>query len=392
MLSSIRDFLTEHITCAGSPAIITGILLAAIIVVSISAYYILKKILALFERIILRTPSQWDDDLINSKLLQAISQLAPAILVNWMLPGFFGGDPKAFRWLSALTSLYIVGAVVWIVWIFLGNLLNAFQRRENMKAYAVKGVFQMVKLIILLLGIIVSISIIIGRSPMVIIGALGASAAVLMLVFQDTILGLVASVQLTANKMLHKGDWIVADKFNTNGEVLDVSLTTIKVRNWDYSISTIPPYSLVSGSFKNYENMRLSGGRRVERPIYIDANTVRFCTPDELADLQAEGWLEGLSIDEAKRYVNLHLLRLYLENYLLNHPDVRHDNPSMQCMVRQLEPTPSGLPLELYFFTRITSWVDFEHLQADIFDHVYAIVRRFGLAIFQTPAGRDIAK
>lgn len=245
----------------------------------------------------------------------------------------------------------------------------------------------MVKLIVIGLGVIIGISILIGRSPVAIITALGASAAILMLVFKDTILGLVASVQLTANNMLHRGDWIVAEKHGANGEVVDVSLTTVKVRNWDNTITTVPPYSLVSESFKNYEPMRVSGGRRVDRAIYIDVNTVRFCTREELSALADEGWLDGLDINMAARTVNMGLLRNYLEHYLVTCDLV---NSELTHMVRQLDPTPSGLPLQLYFFTHTTQWEAYEKAQGDIFDHVYAIIGRFGLRIFQTPAGNDL--
>ena len=169
----------------------------------------------------------------------------------------------------------------------------------------------------------------------------------------------------------------------------DITLTTVKVRNWDNSISTIPPYSLVTDSFRNYQAMRESGGRRVERPIYIDVNSVRFCTPEELRALSERGWLEGLDIADASRTVNLHLLRRYLDHYINHHPSVNH---SMTAMVRQLDPTPSGLPLELYFFTNTVEWVAFENIQSDIFDHIYAIVAEFGLRMFQTPAGEDLRR
>ena len=389
MFETIREYLAEHITCAGAPTIIGLLLLVATGVLAFAAYYVVKKLLEIVERIIYHSPTDWDDDLFNMRLLKAVSQLAPAIMVRWALPGFFGSDPKSFYWLSAVTSLYIVWAAVRIVTIFIGNTYSALAARPRYKFYAIKGIFQMLKLIIIGVGVIIGVSILIGRSPVTIITALGASAAILMLVFKDTIMGLVASVQLTANNMLHRGDWIEAPKHGANGEVLDVSLTTVKVRNWDNTVTTVPPYSLVSESFKNYEPMRTSGGRRVDRAIYIDANTVRFCTADELASLEAEGWLEGLDIDTASRVVNLRLLRNYLEHSLATNELV---NPDLLHMVRQLDPTPSGLPLQLYFFTRSTVWQEYENAQSDIFDHVYAVISRFGLRIFQTPAGADLSQ
>ncbi len=208
-----------------------------------------------------------------------------------------------------------------------------------------------------------------------------------MLVFKDTILGLVAGVQLTANDMLKKGDWIVVPKSGANGVVSDVSLTTVKVTNWDNSITTIPPYTLVSESFQNFRPMQQSGGRRVMRSIYIDINTVSFCSQDRLDHLVESGYIKPDSILEDSRRVNLELFRIYLERYLSSRNFVRND---MLLMIRQLQPTPNGLPLELYFFVNDTGWKQYEHLQSEVFNHVYATIHEFGLAIYQAPAGDDL--
>lgn len=389
MLETIRPFLNSHITGAWSATLINLILLVGIFLVSVSVYYITKWFLRAVEAVVLRSPTNWDDDLLNPAFMRALSQLSPAMAVRWLIPGLFGETAGSVEWLSAITSLYIVWAIARTIVIFIGNLYTAFLRRPKLRGYAVKGIFQMAKLIFIGLGVIIGLSILIHRSPATILTALGASAAVLMLVFQDTILGLVASVQLTANKMLKRGDWIEAENSGINGEVLEVTLTSVKVRNWDNSVSTIPPYSLVKGSFRNYQPMRSSGGRRVERPIYIDINTVRFCTADELASLEKKGWLEGLGVERDAKIVNVQLLRLYLDAYLGKHPEV---NQKLTYMVRQLEPTPSGLPLELYFFIRNVEWKAFEGIASTIFDHVYAVVHEFGLSIYQTPAGTDFAR
>lgn len=386
---AIKIFLHAHIQGEHQTQIITFILLAAIFLTAMVAYYICKWLLYLVGIAIDKSPTKWDDDLINHRFMRAVSQLAPALTVNWFLPAFFrANESDSVHWIKVLTSFYILWAVVRIAVIFIENLYKAMSHRKRTQPYAVKGIFQMLKLVMIGIGIIIGISILIGKEPIAILTALGASAAILMLVFKDTILGLVASVQLTANKMLHKGDWIVAEKHGANGEVEDVSLTTVKVRNWDNSISTIPPYALISDSFRNYQPMRRSGGRRVERSIYIDAESIRFCTEAELLELDRRGWLENIPVDRAARQVNLTLLRRYLEKYIARHKDV---NPDMLHMVRQMQPTPSGLPLQLYFFTHRTGWKDFEHVQADIFDHVYAVIQEFGLRIFQTPSGTDIA-
>lgn len=386
---AIKIFLHAHIQGEHQTQIITFMLLAAIFLTAMVAYYICKWLLYLVGIAIDKSPTKWDDDLIDHRFMRAVSQLAPALIVNWLLPAFFrANESDSVHWIKVLTSFYILWAVVRIAVIFIENLYKAMSHRKRTQPYAVKGIFQMLKLVMIGIGIIIGISILIGKEPIAILTALGASAAILMLVFKDTILGLVASVQLTANKMLHKGDWIVAEKHGANGEVEDVSLTTVKVRNWDNSISTIPPYALISDSFRNYQPMRRSGGRRVERSIYIDAESIRFCTEAELLELDRRGWLENIPVDRAARQVNLTLLRRYLEKYIARHKDV---NPDMLHMVRQMQPTPSGLPLQLYFFTHRTGWKDFEHVQADIFDHVYAVIQEFGLRIFQTPSGTDIA-
>lgn len=306
-------------------------------------------------------------------------------MIYWLLPAFFRAHELDYvHWIKLLTSFYILWAVIHAVVIFVDNLYIAMSKRKQFRPYAVKGIFQMMKLLVIGLGIIGAISMLLGKQPGTILAAFGASAAVLMLVFKDTIMGFVASVQLTANKMLHRGDWVEVRKHGANGEVVDITLTTVKIRNWDNSVTTIPPYVLVSDSFQNYQPMRKSGGRRVDRSIYIDFSSVGFCDEECVGRLRSRGWLEAGDLASAEGEVNLTLFRRYLERYLERHPDVRHD---MLTMVRQMAPTQSGLPLQLYFFTRHTAWRDFEHVQSDIFDHVYAAIGEFGLRIYQTPRG-----
>lgn len=387
MVEAINSFLNSHITGSYSSLWIHLIILLGIGVAAVVSYFVTEGIAMLLRLAVARSRTRWDDDMINPRFLKAVSQLAPALAVWWLLPLFFSYSDTAMAWIAVLTRCYILWTVIYILCITLSNLYTALNRRKKLRAYAVKGIFQMVKLVMIIVGVILTVSILADRSPAAILTAVGASAAILMLVFKDTILGLVASVQLTANKMVRRGDWIVVNKHGANGEVIDVSLTTVKVRNWDNSVTTIPPYSLVSGSFRNYEPMRLSGGRRVDRSIYIDVNTVAFCTPGQLQALRERGMADDK--EETAHEVNLTLLRRYLERYLASHPLVRAD---MLLMVRQMEPTQSGLPLQLYFFTSVTEWKGFEHVQADIFDHVYASVGAFGLRIFQTPAGTDIGR
>lgn len=389
MIQTIKEALYTWIPDSMQGFAVDILMFVVIALCAAAGYYITKILLGIVERLVMRSATDWDDDLLTPRLLRAVSQLAPAIIVSWLFPSCFGDSPSSLKWIDALTSFYILWAVVMIIVIFLDNLYTAFYRRDKFRPYAIKGVFQMFKLIVISIGVIIALSILIGKTPIAILTALGASAAILMLVFKDTILGLVASVQLTANKMLAKGDWIAVPRHGANGEVIDVSLTTVKVRNWDNSVTTVPPYSLISDSFQNFRPMQLSGGRRVSRAIFIDVDTVRFCTDAELTALREKGWLEGIEPAEAEKVVNLQLLRRYLTRYLTTNHEV---NPDLTLMVRQLDPTPSGLPLQLYFFTRSTEWVEFERVQSDIFDHIYAVVGLFGLSIFQTPSGKDITR
>lgn len=364
-------------------------MIVAVLFIAWLSYVFCHRILAaVVRRITLRTEVTWDDELLNDSVLRAGSQLVPAIVVSFMLPSAFSDDAGSLFWVGKLCGLYIVFATVRLLCVFIGAAFDMLDSRERFHAYPLRGTSQLLRLVVVIIGVIVGLSVMLSRDPLLILSGFGASAAVMGLVFKDVILGVVAGVQLSANNMLKKGDWIIAPRFDANGEVIEMTLTTVKVRNWDNSVSTIPPYSLVSDSFQNWEAMRSSGARRVSRSVYIDVNTVRFCTPDELERLRDRGMIGESGADDDAATVNLRLFRSYVERYLASHPMV--DGSSM-IMVRQLQPTPSGLPVELYFFTSTVDWKDYEHIQADVFDHIYASVAEFGLRIFQTPAGTDFS-
>ena len=384
----IQDILSSFLSADSVAIALRPVTLAAIALMAVLAYLFCHSVLSVIVKAVTRrTKSDWDDDILNDHFLKAFSQLAPALVVAYLLPGTFDEKSNMFVWLTKLTSFYIVWAFVNLVNRLLQNIYDAFDKRPKYKIHTLRGVFQILKLLFVCIGVIVGISILFDRSPISVLTAFGASAAVLMLVFKDTILGLVAGVQLTANDMLKKGDWIVVPKSGANGEVIDVSLTTVKVRNWDNSVTTVPPYSLVSESFQNFKPMQESGGRRVMRPIYIDINTIGFYSPQQIEYLLEKGWIEETDTKEAAHTVNIELLRRYLERYLAAS---RHVKTDMIYMVRQQEPTTHGLPLELYFFVNNTAWKQFEHIQSEIFNHVYAVVKEFGLSMFQSPAGTDI--
>lgn len=242
----------------------------------------------------------------------------------------------------------------------------------------------MIQLIVIGVGLILIISILIDKNATSILAGLGASAAILMLIFKDSILGLVAGVQLSANDMLRPGDWITMPKYGADGDVLEVSLTTVKVQNFDKTITTIPPYALVSDSFQNWRGMRETGGRRIKRSVFIDLNTVHFCTPEERSYFKSKGWIEK---DENNQIVNLQVFRDYLQNYLKAHPRTHKE---LMIMVRQMQPTSEGLPLEVYCFSNTSDWKQYEEIQGEIFDHLLAMIPEFGLRVYQRPSGRDI--
>jgi miniconductance mechanosensitive channel len=274
------------------------------------------------------------------------------------------------------------------------------------KSRPIKGYIQVVKIIIYFIGVIVIISIIAKESPKTLLAGLGAMVAVLILVFRDTILGFVASIQLSANNMVKPGDWIEMPGHNADGDVLDITLNTVKVRNWDKTITTIPTYALVSESFKNWKGMEESGGRRIKRSIRIDMNSVRFVDPEmaeklkkihllkdyietrqeEIRKYNEENKIDGSILVNGRRMTNLGTFRVYIEQYLKNHPKVHQ---GLTMLVRHLQPDETGLPIEIYVFCKELAWADYEKIQADIFDHILAVVPEFGLRVFQNPTGGD---
>lgn len=372
---------------------LTGTTIALIFLISVASYFLFKNLLTPVIHIITRkTATEWDEDILDSRAMKAISQLAPALVLSWLLPSAVSNHIWWVDIFERLTDIYIVCAIVNLLYCLISNTVLAFEKRDKAKEHNLSVIEGAVKLILFILGAIISLSILFDKKPMMVLTGLGASVAILTLIFQDTIKGFVAGVQLTVNNMLKKDDWIICEKAGANGEVMDIKLTTVKVRNWDNSIVTIHPYTLITDSFRNYQNMRQIGARRVARSINIDFETIRFLTAEELMRLHQQGFIREADMKNAGKEVNLTLFRRYLIRFLAKHPDVihKHPDPAVFMMVRQLQPTAEGLPLELYFFSRITKWSTYEHFQADVFDHVYAAIREFHLRIFQSPSGRDV--
>ncbi len=341
----------------------------------------------LVKRVTKHTRSSWDDILFNDMLLRDIGHLLPPILIAMFMPIAFAQEFPILEFLLKVNSIYMIAVMAKLLCTFLTSLYELSNRQDRLKNHPLKGVYQMLKIVVICIALIIIVSVLIGKNPGYILTALGASAAVLMLVFKDMILGLVAGVQLSANDMLRPGDWISMPKYGADGDVVEVTLTTVKVQNWDKTITTIPPYALISDSFQNWRGMRESGGRRVKRSIYIDMRSISFCSEEQMAEFSERGWLEGIERED-KFTVNLHIFRSYLESYLRQHHRV---NQQMIIMVRQLQPTAQGLPLELYFFSDGTDWIPYEHLQSEIFEHVFAVLPTFGLRVFQAPMGIDFS-
>ncbi len=362
------------------------IIIALIMVIAILADGLCRKLLIPgVHKITAKTKFTWDDYLFNESVLNDLCHLIPPIILYVFLPFVFPDEPSMLAFLLKLCNIYIIISGTKLVCSFLTSLYTISSENEKLKNHPLKGVYQMIKLLAVCVSVILVVSELMDKDPENILTGLGASAAILMLVFKDTIVGLVAGVQLSANDMLRPGDWICLPKHNADGAVEEVTLTTVKVRNWDKTITTLPPYVLVSDSFQNWRGMFESGGRRVKRSLNIDMNTVRFCTDEELEAYKAQPWMEGFEATGVGE-VNLHVFRQYAEHYLRHHGKV---NQELMILVRQLQPTQYGMPIEFYFFSANTNWIPYEKLQAEVFDHMLAVLPRFGLKVFQSPAGTD---
>lgn len=342
-----------------------------------------KIVMPIIRRFTKTTTNTWDDILLNDNTIKNICRLAPGIIASAVLPFILKEDSHVLIFCLKLCKAYVAIIGVSLLCSIFTSLYKLSHESEKTKDHTLQGVFQMLKIIVICIGAIIVVSIFFDKDPSNLLAGLGASAAILMLVFKDSILGLVAGIQLSAHDMLRPGDWITMPKYEADGFVIDVTLTTVKVQNWDKTITTIPPYALVSDSFQNWRGMFCSGGRRIKRSIYIDTNSITFCEGKLKENLIKKGLIDA---DDNKRHVNLTLFREWLENWLRNHPAVNQD---MILLVRQLQPTVQGLPLELYFFSSDTAWIAYEHLQAEIFEYLFAVLPEYGLKAFQSPAGTD---
>lgn len=406
----ILDWLNTHIP-AHADWIYAGIVLLWIALVAIAVHLLLHRTLApflknrtLFDKI------GWQDSLFTHKLYRRLSMIAQGGVI-YMQAQFWLKNP------SPLLSFINLGTKIWMLafgllafFSLLDTLHDALSRRSTMKHFPLRGILQTIKLVSWVLIAIVVVALLLGKSPLYLLSGLGALSAVLMLVFKDPILGLVSGIQLSANNMLAVGDWLEMPKYHADGTVTDIGLTTVKVQNWDKTITTVPTYALISDSFKNWRGMSESGARRIKRHLALDISSIRFLDAVDIERLRKAQLLgnylqektasidshKSISNDQfkvdlssplnARRLTNVGTFRAYLKHYLQAHPDIRQD---LTILVRQLQPGVNGLPIEIYAFSRTTEWLAYENIIGDIFDHIFAVLSEFDLRAHEAPTGYD---
>jgi len=406
------DRLTSNIGMTEGMANFARTFLFATIIfgLAVLANFITKKIiLKAISTLASKSKTQLDDILIKRRVFHNIAHIVPGVIIYATAKFVFKDYPVLEEIIERASLVYIVIVILLAVDSFINALHTIYLSMPIAEGRPIKGFIQIVKIIFYFIAIIMIIAIVAKESPKVLLGGLGAMAAVLMLVFKDTILGFVASIQLSANKMVSVGDWIEMPSHEADGDVLDISLNTVKVQHWDKTITTRPTYAVVSESFRNWKGMEESGGRRIKRSIKIDMNTVRFVDKDmvgklkkierlkdyiEFKENEIKNYNEKNQIDDSvlvngRRMTNLGTFRVYIEQYLKHHPKVHQD---LTMLVRHLQPTETGLPIEIYVFSNDQAWANFETIQADIFDHVLAVIPEFGLKVFQSPTGSDFQK
>lgn len=351
----------------------------------------------ILQQIVSRTKATWDDHIFNKDVIKRLCNFVTPTIIYILLPIAFsstdGSNDGMHLILERGVEVWMVVACIRFVNVLLKVLFDIAEQHPAWQGKPIKGLLQTGQGIVMGIGAILIVSILIDKSPTLLLTGLGASAAVLMLIFKDSILGLVAGVQLAANNMLKVGDWISMPSRGIDGEVEEVSLTTIKVRGWDKTLQTLPPYLLISEPFQNWQAMRSSGGRRIKRSLNVDMNSIRFADEAYIEQLrsneQSRALIEDIATqsDEGETLTNLDLFMRAVNNYLLHHPRV---NPNMTIMVRQLQPSEWGLPIEMYCFSANVNWVPYENLQTEIISYVVAAAPLFGLRMYQAPSGRDL--
>lgn len=372
-----------------------------IFLIAFLAFFVAKKIVKLFfGNFIAKSKLKWDDIFFKNQVFTKIVHFLPATIIY--------SASSSIDDLSVVLKRFGLSYIIFTITVVASKILNAFNDIYDFynigKGKPIKGFIQFIQVAVYSMGFIAIIGVVIDKPFAYLISGIGALTAVLLIVFKDTLMSVAASVQLTTNNMVKKGDWIEIPKFGADGEVIDITLNIVKVQNWDKTITMVPTYSLISESFKNWKGMEESGGRRIKRSFYIDVNSIKFCDENMTEKFSKIEIIKDYIINkenEIKNYnlrkdssvkanlrglTNIGVFRIYLENYLKNNKDINHD---MTYMVRQLEPQEKGLPLEIYCFSSKKDWVEYEKVQADIFDHIYSVIGIFELIPFQNPTGSD---
>ena len=379
--------------------------LIAIIIYFITILIIKKTVFVFLQK----TETKRDDIIIENKFFNRICLLIPAYIIRGLIPISIPSFPLLSSAIIMMTKIYEVFVYSRVIDAILSTLNDIYNTYEVSKSKPIKGFIQVLKIIVYVICLLLIIAILTQKELSNILIGLGTLSAVLMLVFKDPILGFVGGLQLTINDMLRIGDWIVMEKSKADGEVLEIGLTSVKVQNWDKTITTIPTYSLISDSFTNWRGMESSGGRRIARSFVIDADTIKFCTPEMLEKFkkfhlitqyitdkenEIEEYNKRNNIDDSnpvngRRQTNIGIFRAYLTEYLSHNPYINKD---MTFMVRQLAPTEYGIPIQVYAFSSNKIWVNYENIQSDIFDHIFAVVTMFDLKIYQKPSSNTLEK
>ncbi|OQY06010.1 MAG: mechanosensitive ion channel protein MscS [Planctomycetales bacterium 4572_13] len=407
-MEELRQWLEElptHQRLYGQAGVLVGVLVLAWI-----ANFITKKVvLRIVRRFVKKSKTQWDDILVERRVFTMLSHLVPAIIIYLASPLIFLNTLGGGEFMRVAAVIYMLLVVALFINALLSSVVDIYRTFSFSHRLPIRGFVQVIKIVVFIVIGVIILGQILGKNPTSILAGFGAMTAVIMLIFKDPILGLVAGIQLSANDMVHIGDWISMPKYGADGDVTDITLTTVKVQNWDKTISTIPAYSLISESFQNWRGMSESGGRRIKRAVHIDMNTLRFCDEAMLAkfarfqhlteyidtkkreidEYNKAGKVDGSELVNGRRMTNIGTFRAYVVAYLKHHPKI---NQEMTFLIRQLKPTEYGLPIEIYVFCNDQVWANYEAIQADIFDHILAVVPEFGLRVFQNPAGADFAK
>ena len=398
MIEYISPYLPQN------PLLHSLSILGVLAVISLLAFYITEKIiLTLLTRMFRKTSTDLDDILVNRNVFNRLAYLVPALIFYnfaYAAPQFTVIIQRASLSLMALSGLLVINA-------FLSALSDIYEKTKYSERMHIKSYIQITKLIVNILGVVVIVAILIDKNVAWLLSGLGAMTAVLLLIFKDTILSLVASLQISSNDLFKIGDWIEAPQFGADGDVIDIALHAVKIQNWDKTISIIPTHKLIDSAFRNWRGMSESGGRRIKRSLFIDMNSIRLCTEEilekfthfellkdyieqktkEVADHNKSNNINNAELINGRRLTNVGTFRAYIEAYLRTNSKI---HPEMTFLIRQLEPTDRGLPIQIYVFTNDTDWVRYEGIQADIFDHLLAIIPEFGLKVFQSPTGKDL--